>query len=178
MPNNIQNKLKVIGTDKEINDFFDSIKSIGDTVDDARTIDFDKIIKKPIFKDSEDEIHWCRVNWNTKWNSYNNYDDRDTYDTIYFQTAWSNVLALIKTLSIRFPHLYFEYSYFDEDFGANVGFHKIKKGNSIFQDCPENFSKEAYDLAFNIAQAKPNNFGLKFDSKTNNYIYIDEEECI
>lgn len=178
MANNIQNKLKVIGTDKEINDFFDSIKSIGDTVEDARTIDFNKIIKQPILKNTEDEIHWCYKNWNTKWNSYNNYDDRDTYDTIYFQTAWNNVLGLIKTLSVRFPNLDFEYSYFDEDLGVNVGFHKIKKGNSIFQDCPENFSKEAYELAFNIAKAKPSDFGLKFDCTINNYVDIYESKWI
>lgn len=176
MANNIQNKLKAIGSDREINDLFDSIKSLGETVNDARTIDFSKIVPPPYLVNNERQIRWNYENWGTKWNSYDNYDKRDTYDTIFFKTAWSNVLNLIKILSLNFPKMAFEYSFFDEDFGANVGFYKIKNGEVLEVNTPEHFSKEAYDMALNIAEAKPEDFGLIYDENQNNYTYYDE--CI
>lgn len=177
MANYIQNKLKVTGSDRAINEFFDSIKSVGKTQEEARTIDFEKIVPPPYLVNNDRSIRWHYDNWGTKWNSYDNYDKRDSYDTIYFKTAWSNVLNLIKILSDRFPNLELEYSFFDEDFGANVGFYKLKNGEELEVNTPEHFTKEAYDMALDIAKAKPEDFRLVFNKKQNNYVYY-EEDCI
>lgn len=176
MANYVQNRLKVIGSDKEINEFFDSIKSVGETPEEARTIDFNKIVPPPYLVNNEKKIRWHYENWGTKWNSYDNYDKRDSYDIIYFKTAWSNVLNLIKLLSIDFPNIELEYSFFDEDFGANVGFYKLKNGEVLDINTPEHFTKAAYDLALDIANAKPEDFRLVFDNNKNNYTYY--EDCI
>lgn len=173
MSNYVQNKLKVIGSDKEINEFFDAIKSVGKTPEDTRTIDFNKIVSSPAFANSDEQISWCYKNWGTKWNSYDNYDKRDSYDTIYFKTAWSSVLKLIKLLSVSFPNLELEYSFFNEDFGANVGSYKFKNGEILHLSSPEHFTKEAYDMALDIAKAKPEDFRLVFNEKQDNYTYYE-----
>lgn len=171
MPNYVQNRLKVIGSSDEVKELFDYIKCVSKTPDESRTIDFNKITPSPYFATSKGQIDWCYENWGTKWNSYDNFDKRDSHDTIYFKTAWSNVLNLIKQLSARFPKVGLEYSYFDEDLGTNVGFYKIKSGEVFFMNIPELFTKEAFDMALDIAKAKPEDFELVFDKDFNNYTY-------
>ena len=93
-----------------------------------------------------DWYEWSCQNWGTKWNAYNvNVDG----NTVYFQTAWSNVLLFIKKLSKRFPLITFRYSWADEDFGSNVG-QAVINGLVCDVDIPEDGSNRAFEMALKI----------------------------
>jgi len=89
---------------------------------------------------------WSIANWNTKWNAYGTPDSRDTDDTIYFQTAWSNVSDLIKKLSGFFSSTFF-YEWADEDIGSNAGRAVARGGNLVINRAQ---GRKAYELAFNL----------------------------
>ena len=89
---------------------------------------------------------WSIANWNTKWNAYGTPDSRDTDDTIYFQTAWSNVSDLIKKLSGFFSSSFF-YEWADEDIGSNAGRAVARGGNLVINRAQ---GRKAYELAFNL----------------------------
>ena len=101
---------------------------------------------------------WSIANWNTKWNAYGTPDSRDTDDTIYFQTAWSNVSDLIKKLSGFFSSSFF-YEWADEDIGSNAGRAVARGGNLVINRAQ---GRKAYELAFDL------NPGLKDQFK-----YVD-----
>lgn len=90
---------------------------------------------------------WCCEHWGTKWNAYDM--ERDG-NTITFDTAWSSVFNLIEKLSQKFPHLFFEYKWSDEDTGHNVGEAEFENGECTEFYQPDGGSKEAFDLAFEI----------------------------
>ena len=89
---------------------------------------------------------WSIANWNTKWNAYGTPDSRDTDDTIYFQTAWSNVSDLIKKLSEFFSSTFF-YEWADEDIGSNAGRAVARGGNLVINRAQ---GRKAYELAFDL----------------------------
>ena len=89
---------------------------------------------------------WSIANWNTKWNAYGTPDSRDTDDTIYFQTAWSNVSDLIKKLSGFFSSTFF-YEWADEDIGSNAGRAVARGGNLVISRAQ---GRKAYELAFDL----------------------------
>lgn len=66
---------------------------------------------------------WCIDNWGTKWNAFESkiIDSKNNVVDIIFYTAWAGVPELISILADKFPHLYFEYDYADEDLGYNTG---------------------------------------------------------
>ena len=73
-------------------------------------------------------------------------DSRDTDDTIYFQTAWSNVSDLIKKLSGFFSSTFF-YEWADEDIGSNAGRAVARGGNLVINRAQ---GRKAYELAFDL----------------------------
>lgn len=191
MPNHITNKLTINGTEEQVNEVLNFIK-IEETENSEcfgiGTIDFNKITPMPkwIFqKDLGEEdrkkygeencwYSWSLENWGTKWNAYSQPDERNTEDTIYFQTAWSGVPDLISKLAWIFPDVTIEYSYADEDFGYNVGSYTFKDTEEVSSYIPEGGTKEAYDLALNIYQCSPEDMELYYDEETNEYKYIEE----
>jgi hypothetical protein len=90
---------------------------------------------------------WSRKNWGTKWNALE--PSIVSENCIEFDTAWNGVVELMEKLSTVFPESTFEYKYADEDTGCNCGHGTIKNGVSemVF---PEKFSREAYELAFEL----------------------------
>jgi len=90
---------------------------------------------------------WCCNNWGTKWNAY----DIEVLDeqVLKFNTAWSGVTDLMTKLSEKFPSITFGYMYADEDTGSNTGIGTIKAGVASMV-YPENGSREAYELAFEL----------------------------
>ena len=56
--------------------------------------------------------------WGSKWNAA---DARRVDDSIVFDTAWSGVPTVVKELVKKFPELYLDYAYADENAGYNVG---------------------------------------------------------
>jgi Ferredoxin-like domain in Api92-like protein len=93
---------------------------------------------------------WSIENWGTKWNAYGQNDKRNTHSEIYFETAWSAPVPVIKKLSELFPHVEFELTYADEDTGSNAGILKFKNGNIENSYIPDGQSKNAYDIYFSL----------------------------
>lgn len=114
---------------------------------------------------------WSIENWGTKWNAYEQNDQRSNYDTIYFQTAWSAPIDLMVELSKTFPSVTLQLDYADEDMGSNTGNVTIKSGEIINAIHPESCSKEGYDIYFDLHPDSINDFRL-VDGK---YEYIDED---
>lgn len=96
---------------------------------------------------------WAEDNWGTKWNAYSTPDCRDTKDTIYFNTAWSEVTSMIKVLSVMFPAARLHYSFADEQTGCHTGRYVIYQGEVVEDTSPADLSKEAYELAFELTGA-------------------------
>lgn len=114
---------------------------------------------------------WSVENWGTKWNAYQQNDERNTSDTIFFQTAWNSSYKIIGKLSEKFPSIAFKLTYADEDSGSNAGVIDFKNG--AITDCyqPKSQSKGAYDLYFELHPDRINDYKLIGDT----YEYIDEE---
>lgn len=195
MPNYITNRLKVIGNDEEIKEVLNFIKIEKGEVSGIRTIDFNKITPMPKWvygsnpnvtgisredyeKYGEENtcLEWARKNWGTKWNAFSQGDKRNTENTIYFETAWNGIPALIQKIAWIFPDVEIEYSYFDEDFGRNLAKFRFKDTEVLKSYCPEKYSKEAYDLALEIEQGTLEEHNLKYNADINNYEYYDEDE--
>lgn len=148
MPNHISNRIsfKALDTEaegswKQKEDTFEAVRTLMKTED--RPFDFNVLIPYPEPFKSLDEsrrelekkeglfaamsvkdgynsggYEWCNVNWGTKWNAY---DIGFDYEAILFQTAWSAPRPIFAELSKRFPGLYLEVEYADEDRGSNCG---------------------------------------------------------
>ncbi len=114
---------------------------------------------------------WAIANWGTKWNAYSQGDKRNTEDTIYFQTAWSSPLELIRKLSELFPLVKIELTYADEDSGNNTGKIIFEKGEAIDIIQPESQSIEGYDIYFELNPESKSEFKLV----NGKYEYIEEE---
>jgi len=202
MPNHIQNRLKIEGTNEEIKEVFDFIKGeknsridfnkiipmpdgldieasslgenayafhYGKNINQFSTVDF--LIERYSKLDDDSKIKadnlahqyqknfescghphwysWCPEVWGTKWNAYKTPDDRDSDNTIFFQTAWAGIPSLILKLSELFPSVKLYYDYADEDIGYNVGSYIFINEKAYIQVI-EKESLEAYNLAFEL----------------------------
>lgn len=110
---------------------------------------------------------WSINNWGTKWNCY---ECKKISDTVYeFDTAWAGVPMLIELISKEFPEVKFKYEFSDEDTGANCGIAEYLNGEILFKKL-ENYSKEAYELAFKLKPEDKKYFKLVNDK----YEYNEE----
>jgi hypothetical protein len=116
-------------------------------------------------------FEWSKKNWGTKSNAYNQNDNRNSEDTIYFQTAWSSPLELMQELSKMFPLVKLNFAYADEDSGSNVGKIIFENGDAIEVNQPENQSTDAYDIYFELHPESKENYNL-VDGV---YEYVEEE---
>ena len=93
---------------------------------------------------------WRLDHWNTKWNAYDCEDIEPDYGYLEFFTAWSGVFPVIEALSSQFPDVTVHYAWADEALGSNVGTIDYKDGKILRELIPDDFSKEAYELAAEI----------------------------
>lgn len=120
-----------------------------------------------------DWYDWSVANWDTKWNAY---DFSHYENTISFSTAWSAPDSVIRAISEKYPDVEVFHRWADEDLGTNLGECEYKNGDIVYQHIPDSFSKEAYDMAFEIWDAVPEEYGLKLNAAGTEYIEIDKEE--
>lgn len=111
---------------------------------------------------------WSCKHWGTKWNAYSQKIDGE--NIIWFDTAWSCVLDLMKLLSSRFPDVELDYRWADEDVSYNCGFTTIKAGTDETYH-PEGGSKEAYELYFELHPGRESDYIFT----DGNYHYKEEE---
>lgn len=105
---------------------------------------------------------WSIQNWGTKWNAYG-FGDRDTNDTIYFETAWSAPLPVLEKLAEKFPDVIIDFKWADEDTGTNTGHIVVKGGEVLVDERPKNRSKEAYEMRFDLVPEDKENYKLVGD---------------
>jgi len=121
---------------------------------------------------------WCRQNWGTKWNAYG-YDYIDFHpskNVLQFNTAWANVPEILQLLSEKFPNVEFKYEFADEDIGVNAGRLGFLNGEVEYEDIPDNHSKEAFDMAFDIMGCSPEDYELAYSEESGTYEYQPEPE--
>lgn len=191
MPNHITNRLTINGTDEQVKEVLDFLKS--KTTDEEgyrRAIDFNNIIPMPEELANTTESNrpddeakmaenkkkygyrswydWSLDKWGTKWNAY----DIDQYDNVViFHTAWAGVPELMSKLAQMFPKVSFDYAFADEDVSYNVGMFEFN-GDELIETPIENGSREAYELCFELGVADPDDFELV----DGNYEWIDSED--
>lgn len=191
MPNNISNKLKVIGTEDQIIQVLEFVK---DDKLGVGSIDFNKITPMPkwIFGSSPDvmgisrrdeekwgventSLNWARRNWGTKWNAYAQPDSRSVGDTLHFQTAWNGIPELIQKIAWIFPDVTIEYSFADEDYGSsNCGIFRFRENEILEETHYESSSKEAYELCFDLVCEGKIPEWYAFDAESNTYKCIED----
>lgn len=92
---------------------------------------------------------WRLNNWGTKWNAYDVslwVNDTEDGAVITFDTAWSGVPDLIEKLAKKFPNIYFEYKFADEDFAQNTGYGDTDEEGNLYMNYPDGDSDEAVEL--------------------------------
>lgn len=103
---------------------------------------------------------WCVANWGTKWNAYGQPDERNTDDTIFFETAWSAPTPVIIELSKKFPGIRIIHTWADEDSGCNTGQIHFQNGVEVINHEPKNQSNEAYELYFELHPDRKDDFEM------------------
>ena len=112
---------------------------------------------------------WCNANWGTKWNSSE--CKKIGIDTFEFTTAWCGVPNLINKMVTDYPNLKITYKYACEETGYNCGMYIFAFGD-VEKRIPENGSKEAYDLSFELNPENKEYYELINGS----YVYKDNDE--
>lgn len=95
---------------------------------------------------------WARENWGTKWNAYDCEPADFNRHWLSFLTAWCGVPDILKKISEKFPEVYIDYAWVDEDIGSNVGRIEYEGGFETDWYYPESGSREAYELAAEILE--------------------------
>ena len=120
---------------------------------------------------------WCNDNWNTKWNACG-YDENTDYsdsDFIWFQTAWSAPIPVIKKLSEMYPNIELTLEFADEDLGQNCGEMKFKGGDIIEEYIPHT-GKEAMEFAAKVWDYDLADSQLHLNATGTDYIYTGESD--
>lgn len=116
---------------------------------------------------------WRLDHWGTKWNASNTYICGGDVKTIYFDTAWSPAVPIVEKFAKLHPELKITHEYAEEQIGLFCGKHEYQNGQVEYRDDYEEFSKEAYELSFELWGCEEM---YRFDKEKNNYVYIDDED--
>lgn len=165
MPNHITNIVQFVAPEEDYEiverDILPAIK--GDHGGDkTHLIDFHKIVPMPEdivrgdinmqqIEDSKGRnwYDWCPKNWGTKWNAYD--ISFDGYDTLRFDTAWSNPEPVMQALSKMFPSVVIWVMYADEDIGNNLGAYKMRNGKKFDEWTPKDEEADYFARAIKFA---------------------------
>lgn len=152
MPNHICNIVKVKGDSEEVKNFMESVaKEKAQYKDEATgygTIDFNKVIPEPEYKNNTDWYDWRIQNWGTKWNAYEHVKTRNENE-LYFLTAWSAPKEIYEALTKKFPNLTIEVDYADENMGYNCGKMVFENGEMV-DELKTQYSRYSVKLAKQI----------------------------
>lgn len=99
---------------------------------------------------AENWYDWRYEHWGTKWNAYNWIETDPDTRCLSFDTAWSSVPELVRTLSEAYPEVKIRYSWSDEDYGYNVGVLVFKDGFILDRDIPQGGTRHAYAIAADV----------------------------
>lgn len=103
---------------------------------------------------------WSIKNWGTKWNAYDQDDNRNGGVDIYFQTAWSAPLPILEKLATMFPTVEITLTWADEDAGSNVGRVSVR-GEEVKEEFqPDSRTTEAWEIYFELHPDGRENYEL------------------
>ena len=126
--------VKVKGDAEEVKNFMESVaKEKAQYKNEATgygTIDFNKVIPEPEYKNNTDWYDWRIQNWGTKWNAYE-YVKTGNENELYFLTAWSAPKEIYESLTKKFPNLTIEVDYADENMVYNCGKMVFENGEMV-----------------------------------------------
>ena len=152
MPNHICNIVKVKGDSEEVKNFMKSVaKEKAQYKNEATgygTIDFNKVIPEPEYKNNTDWYDWRIQNWGTKWNAYEHVKTGNENE-LYFLTAWSAPKEIYEALTKKFPNLTIEVDYADENMGYNCGKMVFENGEMV-AELKTQYSRYSVKLAKQI----------------------------
>ena len=131
MPNWVTNVIHALNDDVDFEKF----------TDEEGKFDFEKIIPMPddIFRGDlgreerekygeKNWYDWSIKHWGTKWNAS---ESNVQGNTVYFETAWSCPLAVLRELGKKVGGILVFYA--DEDTGSNCGGFIVKKNGDIIE---------------------------------------------
>ena len=142
--------------------------------------EFDDVVKlgEQAFRNLEkygctDWYEWRLQNWGTKWNSCNTFlcDDKKT---IYFDTAWSPSVPLVKKFAEKYPQLRITHDYAEEQIAFFCGKNEYQNGEVTCRNDYEEYSKEAYEMYFDLWGCEEE---FVFDPKKNTYVERKDPEA-
>lgn len=170
----IRNKLKIIPNayskeeySKQINDVASFCSAMEDGV--RKNMCFTKITPKPIDlkTESKEEDDWMLKNWGTRFKALNACwisDEEMIYDTL-----WNPSLPIIIKIIKHFPNIDFEFKFASKRTGLKAGEINASGGKIISFKRFENYSREAYETAFELMPHLRMLYTL--NQKTGNYDY-------
>lgn len=144
------------------------------------SIDFDTIAPMPAWLKRSDpyvadeQREWCRQNWGCEMNALDPDRSANAYDGgpgIYFITKDADVRQLMCNLTKMYPDIYMDYVWAQHDVDKGAGALQFCSGEQTASYMPEPGTREAYELAFDILNATPGEYGLVFDPDLNNYTW-------
>ena len=151
MPNHVTNNLTVKGTEKEVKEVFDILRSKDEKNGEVTFDNFAPMPKELEGTNSPSNepnwYDWAIKNWGTKWGAY---DGIIGDEVITFLTAWATPAPAIQKLSALYPNVEIVVEYADEDFSYNVGRYNYKGGEVIDEFAPNGGSYEAVKMALEI----------------------------
>lgn len=128
---------------------------------ERRDFDLGRIAFQNIQKYGADTWYdWSIRNWGTKWNSYDPDEYHGGHD-IGFSTAWSAPHPILHKLMEMYPDAEITHRWADEDLGQNCGEIFYSDG-LIDENIPDDSTREAQDLAFEMWGETPEELGSPF----------------
>jgi hypothetical protein len=151
----VRNKLRIIPnahTDEEYSKQINDVASYCEAMEDGirKSICFTKISPKPIsfVTGSREEDDWYLRNWGTRFKALNACWIND--EEIIYDTFWNPSLPIIIKIIKNFPQIDFEFKFASKRVGTKAGEINASGGKIVFFDKFKNYSKEAYETAFEL----------------------------
>ncbi len=151
----VRNKLKIIPNayseeeySKQINDVAEYCAAMEDGI--RKNICFTKISPKPVdfIPGSKEEDDWYLKNWGTRFKALNSCWIND--EEMIYDTYWNPSLPIILKLIKKFPQTDFEFKFASKRAGIKTGEICASGGKIVYFKRHENFSREAYETAFEL----------------------------
>lgn len=138
------------------------------------------VLWKAVVEEDEllDWYNWQCKHWDTKWNACHaqlcdeNYNETSAYLEYTFDTAWSRPEQVIEAFAEQNPDMTIEYSWIEEQGVVDLGEEIYENGALVSENIPEECSKEAYEMMFNMWE---NSHDYFYNPEEDNYEYNCDE---
>lgn len=151
----IRNKLKIIPNSVSKEEYYKQLSEVEEycsAIEDGtlKIISFNKISPKPIsfISESKEEDDWYLKNWGTRFKPLNSCWISD--EEMIYDTFWNPSIPIILKLINKFKNVDFKFKFASKRTGTKTGEIIASNGKIIKFNRFENYSKEAYETAFEL----------------------------